>query len=365
MAFPVVSISDISISCDVSLAADGLSLYGTIKAPRSPTNGWSEVPRYSTWDLRNKYACSQSTLVQRQSHDKRDTSAIIPTMMPTIYSMQSTAAESQARVSFSQQRVDEAPTASIVNDFGMGLGAEMGRAHRMHTLLNNPALIEQYHKAAKLTDNPEVQFEFAKQLLLCGSADMASDSSLLNNGSPESKLVREGVFWILRLASKRHYRDACFLVGRWYELGKYGCRHNLRKATKYYQLAARENHASALFHLGCVYELTQKPKKARECFEAASKRGFSQASYRLGMAYLSGAMGVEADFSLACSFLRESLFHASHPVAEAGYHLAVALIQLPSFDRHSVSEPHLYLKRAWLLGHADSGALLHDILRVD
>ncbi|KAJ1900449.1 hypothetical protein LPJ66_001467 [Kickxella alabastrina] len=276
--------------------------------------------------------------------------------------MQSTVAESQARVSFSQE-TEEVPKISISNDFGMGLGSDLGRAHRMNTLLNNPELIEQYHNAAKLTDNTEVQFEFAKQLLLCGSADMASDHILLASEMADSKLVREGVFWILHLASKHCHRDSSFLVGRWYELGKYGCKTSLRKAAKFYAIAAKTNHAAAQYHLGCIHELTQKPRKARECFENASKRGFSLASYRLGMAYLSGSMGASADFSLACSFLRESLFHMSHPVADAGYHLALALIQLPSFDRHSVSEPHLYLKRAWMLGHADAGALLRDILR--
>ncbi|KAJ2741001.1 hypothetical protein GGI19_007009, partial [Coemansia pectinata] len=146
-------------------------------------------------------------------------------------------------------------------------------------------------------------------------------------------------------------------------LGKYGCKLNLRKAAKYYSVAAKLHHISAHYHLGCLYEASKRPKKAKECFETASKRGFSLASYRLGMAYLTGSLGVAADFSMACSFLREALFHASHPVADAGYHLAIALIQLPSFDRHSVSEPHLYLKRAWMLGHGDSGALLRDILQ--
>ncbi|KAJ1956008.1 hypothetical protein GGI12_005422 [Dipsacomyces acuminosporus] len=239
----------------------------------------------------------------------------------------------------------------------------MGRAHRMPTLLNNPALIEQYHKAAKMADDPEVQFEFAKQLLLCGSPKMASRPSLFLSESAESCLVREGVFWILRLASKRRHVESCFLVGRWYELGKYGCKVNLRKAVKYYTVAAKGMHTSAQYHLGCVYESMKKIKKSRECYEMASKRGFSLATYRLGMAYLAGSLGITPDFSMACSFLRESLFHATHPIADAGYHLAVALIQLPSFDRHTVSEPHLYLKRAWMLGHEDAGALLRDILK--
>ncbi|KAJ2466091.1 hypothetical protein GGI02_004489 [Coemansia sp. RSA 2322] len=279
-----------------------------------------------------------------------------------MYPMQSTVAESHARVSFSQH-VDEVPAASAGSDFGTGLGSEMGRAYRMPTLLNNPALIEQYHRAAKMTDDPEVQFEFAKQLLLCGSSELASNKLALNADLPDSRLVREGVFWILRLANKQHHKESCFLVGRWYELGKYGCKLNLRKAIKYYSTAAKLQHTSAHYHLGCVYELAKKTKRARECFETASKRGFSLASYRLGISYLSGSLGVVADFSMACSFLREALFHASHPVADAGYHLAIALIQLPSFDRHSVSEPHLYLKRAWMLGHSDSGALLRDILQ--
>ncbi|KAJ1648733.1 hypothetical protein J3B02_002665 [Coemansia erecta] len=359
-----LNFSTVSTNCSGGLTADGLSVYKS-KTLQSPRAGWSEIQPYSAWDLGNKYACSQSTLVARQSHDKKDTSAAIPSVMPTLFSMQSSIAESDARVSFSQCRSSEQqlPTASIASDFGMSLGSRMGKAHRMQTLMNNPSLIEQYHKAAKLTDNPEVQFEFAKQLLLCGSADLASDSALLNSSTPESKLVREGVFWILRLASKRHHSESCFLVGRWYELGKYGCKLNFRKSAKYFSIAAKSQHPAALYHLACIYELTQKPKRARECFEAASKRGFSLASYRLGMAYLSGAMGVVADFSLACSFLREALFHATHPVSDAGYHLAVALIQLPSFDPRAVSEPHLYLKRAWSLGHSDAGALLNDILR--
>ncbi|KAJ2782875.1 hypothetical protein H4R18_002024 [Coemansia javaensis] len=330
--------------------------------------GWWEIPHYSTWDLGNKFACSQSTLVGRRSNEATDKCAGIATAIPTLHTMQSTVVEeeSTARVSFTQQDSEETlPRAAAApsNDFGMELGGEMGRAHRMHTLLNNPALIEQYHQTAKLTDDPEVQFEFARQLLLCGSPEMASCPALLLRDSPDSRLVREGVFWILRLAGKRRHRDSCFLAGRWYELGKYGCKTSLRKAAKFYGAAAKAGHTAAQFHLGGVYEATRKPRKARECFEQASRRGYSLATFRLGMAYLCGTLGVAADFSMACSFLREALFHATHPVAEAGYHLAVALIQLPSFDRASISEPHLYLKRAWMLGHEDAGALLSDIMQ--
>ncbi|KAJ1738610.1 hypothetical protein LPJ78_005560 [Coemansia sp. RSA 989] len=337
------------------------TLTSTMSQSAKTVAGWWEIPHYSTWDLGNKFACSQSTLVGRRSHDVSEKP--IATAMPTLYSMQSTIAEEpNVRISFTQE-TDELPANMSQDDFGMGLGSEMGRAYRMHTLMNNPALIEQYHQAAKLTADPEVQFEFARQLLLCGTPEMASDSSLLMSDQPESKLVREGVFWILRLATKRNHKEACFLAGRWHELGKYGCRMHLRKAAKFYKTAAKANHTAAQHHLGSVYESMHKVRKAKECFELASRRGFSLSTYRLGMAYLCGTLGVTADFSMACSFLREALFHSTHPVADAGYHLAVALIQLPSFERSTVSEPHLYLKRAWMLGHADAGALLGDIMR--
>ncbi|KAJ2083874.1 hypothetical protein H4R24_000526 [Coemansia sp. RSA 988] len=330
--------------------------------------GWWEIPHYDTWDLGNKFACSQSTLVGRRSQDVNIKPTGIATAMSTLQPMQSPIAEEtpSARISFSQQNTDDSmPTlsTSAANDFGTGLGAEMGRAYRMHTLLNNPALLEKYHQAAKLTDNQEVQFEFARQLLLCGSSDMASDTELLMQDTPESRMVREGVFWILRLAGKRHHKDSCFLAGRWYELGKYGCKVSQRKAIKFYAFSAKAGHSAAQYHLGCVYESMRKPRKAKEFFELASRRGYSLATYRLGMAYLCGTLGVVADFNMACSFLREALFHATHPVADAGYHLALSLIQLPSFDRSSVSEPHLYLKRAWMLGHTNSGALLGDMLQ--
>ncbi|KAJ1728128.1 hypothetical protein LPJ61_004203 [Coemansia biformis] len=361
MSFQTINLS--SVSTRYGGLADTLAAHGAQAA--KAVAGWWEIPHYSTWDLGNKFACSQSTLVGRRSHDIAEKRGGIATAIPTLHSIQSTVVEeSSARVSFTQHDADESvPRATASNDFGLELGAEMGRAHRMHTLLNNPALIEQYHQTAKLTDDPEVQFEFARQLLLCGSPEMASDQTLLMRDAPECRLVREGVFWMLRLANKRRHRDACFLAGRWFELGKYGCRVSLRKAIKFYALAAKAGHTAAQSHLGGAYEAMHKPRKARECFEQASRRGYSLATYRLGMAYLCGTLGVTADFSMACSFLREALFHSSHPVADAGYHLAVALIQLPSFDRGSISEPHIYLKRAWMLGHADAGALLGDIMR--
>ncbi|KAJ2387917.1 hypothetical protein GGI23_006169 [Coemansia sp. RSA 2559] len=340
-------------------------------------NGWWEVPPYSVWDLRNRFACSQSTLVSRRSHDVTEKLRIMPTVIPTVHSMQSSADESQNnnsnnRVSFSMgMSPSQAPAnnnnnttaTSSTTDFATGKGTDMGRAYRMHTLLNNPTILQKYHEAAKMTDDPEVQFEFAKQLLLCGSTDMASNPRLLDDAnSANSKMVREGVFWIKRLANnKRHHKGACFLVGRWYELGKYGCKPSTRKALKYYSWAAKSNHKAAHYHMGIVYEMSGKLRKARECYEQASKCAFSLATHRLGLAYLSGSLGVTADFNMACSFLRESLFHTSHPVADAGYHLALALIQLPTFNKQSISEPHLYLKRAWMLGHADAGALLHDL----
>ncbi|KAJ2714053.1 hypothetical protein H4R19_001929 [Coemansia spiralis] len=361
MSFHTINLS--SISTRYSGLADALATHGAQAA--KTVAGWWEIPHYSTWDLGNKFACSQSTLVGRRSHDVGDKGGGIATAIPTLHSIQSTVVdESSARVSFTQLGADEyVPRATESKDFGMELGGEMGRAHRMHTLLNNPALIEQYHQTAKLTDNPAVQFEFARQLLLCGTPEMASDMALLMRDSPECKLVREGVFWTLRLANKRRHKDACFLAGRWYELGKYGCKASARKAARFYTLAAKAGHTAAQFHLGGVFEAAHKLHRAIECYELASRRGYSLATYRLGMAYLCGTLGVAADFSMACSFLREALFHSSHPVADAGYHLALALIQLPSFDRASISEPHLYLKRAWMLGHANAGALLGDIMR--
>ncbi|KAJ2544967.1 hypothetical protein EV175_005848 [Coemansia sp. RSA 1933] len=341
-------------------------------------NGWWEVPPYSVWDLRNRFACSQSTLVARRSHDVSEKKRTMPTVIPTVHSMQSSADEQQNNGTINNNRVsfsfgmspDEAPPANTdtimasTTDFATGEGIDMGRAYRMHTLLNNPAILQKYHEAAKMTDDPEVQFEFAKQLLLCGSTDMASNSRLLDDAtSANSKMVREGVFWIKRLANNKrnHHKGACFLVGRWHELGKYGCKMSTRKALKYYSWAAKANHKAAHYHMGIVYELSGKLRKARECYEQASKCAFSLATHRLGLAYLSGSLGVTADFNMACSFLRESLYHASHPVADAGYHLALALIQLPTFNKQSISEPHLYLKRAWMLGHADAGALLHEL----
>ncbi|KAJ1837667.1 hypothetical protein LPJ70_005766, partial [Coemansia sp. RSA 2708] len=272
----------------VSTRYGGLAdtLTSNMSQPAKAVAGWWEIPHYSTWDLGNKFACSQSTLVGRRSQDVPEKPPGIATAMPTLYSMQSTIVEeTNVRISFSQDTADELPpTASTANDFGMGLGAEMGKAYRMHTLMNNPALIEQYHRSAKLTDNPEVQFEFARQLLLCGSPEMASNSTLLMSDQPESKMVREGVFWILRLASKRHHKDSSFLAGRWYELGKYGCKTSQRKASKFYAIAAKAGHTAAQHHLGSVYESLRKPRKARECFELASRRGFSLSTYRLGMA---------------------------------------------------------------------------------
>ncbi|KAJ2158452.1 hypothetical protein GGF46_003769 [Coemansia sp. RSA 552] len=363
MSFPTINMS--TISSRYGGMSDTLRSNASSATKAAAAAGWWEIPHYSTWDLGNKFACSQSTLVGRRSNDVVEKPAAIATAIPTLFALQSTAAdESNARISFTQDVADEpTPTTSVADDFGTGLGAEMGRAYRMHTLLNNPALIEQYHQSAKLTDNPEVQFEFARQLLLCGSPEMASKPELLQGGSSESQLVREGVFWILRLAAKRHFKEACYLAGRWHELGKYGCKVSPRKAARFYGIAAKAGHTAAQHHLGCVFESMRKQRKAKECFERASKRGFSLSTYRLGMAYLCGSLGVTADFSMACSFLREALFHASHPIADAGYHLALALVQLPSFDRDSVSEPHLYLKRAWMLGNEDAGALLAEMLR--
>ncbi|KAJ2818253.1 hypothetical protein IWW50_005877, partial [Coemansia erecta] len=126
----------------VSTRYGGLADTLTSNASQSATTvaGWWEIPHYSTWDLGNKFACSQSTLVGRRSHDVSEKPAGIATAMPTLYTMQSTIAEeTNVRVSFTQDSDDVPPRASETNDFGMDLGAEMGRAYRMHTLMNNPA----------------------------------------------------------------------------------------------------------------------------------------------------------------------------------------------------------------------------------
>lgn len=320
---------------------------------------WWEIPRYSTWDIGNQYACySQSTLVSSQLNDP--TSCLDHPVVPTLYNLDSPELASTingtnigSRVSFSQS-VDPPLNASVLKEEE----EEMGNAYRMPTLLNNPGLVEQYHKMAKIS-GPQVQYEFAKQLLLCGSLDLATRPEALHEDTSESRLVKEGIYWIHQLAQSSH-SESCFLVARWYELGRYGYKISQRKAIKHYEKAAKQQHRAAQYHLGCLMQKLGKHRKSQKWLEKASKQGFALASYRLGMWYLSGK---QRDFSLACSFLRESLFHKSEPVADAGYHLALALMGLPGFDRMRVSEPHLYLKRAWMLGHQRAGILLNEMCK--
>ncbi|KAJ2759009.1 hypothetical protein IWQ57_006669, partial [Coemansia nantahalensis] len=144
MSFQTINLS--SISTRYGGLADTLAAH-SVQAAKTVA-GWWEIPHYSTWDLGNKFACSQSTLVGRRSHDVGDKGVGVATAMPTLHSIQSTLIEEASeRVSFTQLDPSETvPRASVSRDFGMELGGDMGRAHRLNTLLNNPALIEQYHR---------------------------------------------------------------------------------------------------------------------------------------------------------------------------------------------------------------------------
>ncbi len=101
---------------------------------------------------------------------------------------------------------------------------------------------------------------------------------------------------------------------------------NPRQAFRDFEASARAGCHLAWFRLGRDYEQFGDNQHAKECFERGVRVGVNSCSYRMGMAYLLGQLGVNQDPVMAMDLLKRAADGATMYTPEPAYVYALLLM---------------------------------------
>ncbi|KAJ1930730.1 hypothetical protein IWQ60_000014 [Tieghemiomyces parasiticus] len=250
------------------------------------------------------------------------------------------------------------------------------------TLLNEKSALGMYREAAKKTNDPHIQLEFAKYLIECaneeGGAPLSPTASATGtpHGSPrlgpqltpsevaattqesKQKLMEEAVYWIRQLEKQAH-PEACFIAAEWYEEGRHGLPKDADKAVSNYLIASKHNVAYASFKMGKYYEGRKQASKSLSFFQKGAAQGDVSCNFRLAQAHLRGELHQAKSVRQALIYLRRSAV-PDERCSEGAYLLA--LMYLGEFYECNVQdqifkdneEAQKLLERAAQFGNNDA-----------
>ncbi|KAJ3277724.1 hypothetical protein HK104_003033 [Borealophlyctis nickersoniae] len=202
------------------------------------------------------------------------------------------------RPTFSAMTAPEPARSEIKTDGARSLGFEQTMAL--------------YRANAKKTNDPKIMFEFARFCI--------EDSAKAADQKTRDAMVDEGFALLKKLASGGHV-DAIFLLGKsYYDDKKYDL------AYPQFLLAAKRSHPPACHMVAKCAEHGQGTKKnnriAVEFYTKAATAGHSPAMYRLGMAELTGELGLKRDPKKAVMWLKRGAAVADKRNPESLYQLS-------------------------------------------
>ncbi|KAI9274673.1 hypothetical protein BDA99DRAFT_498207 [Phascolomyces articulosus] len=141
-----------------------------------------------------------------------------------------------------------------------------------YSLTHQKDAIKTYRRMAIKTKNKQVQLAYAKYLL-----DVARLYE--ENASTRQRLLKEGKYWISRLAKKNIW-EAVFLHGQHYLEAR-----QPSKATRCFEKAAQHGYSDAYFALAEQAEEQKDWTKALACYRSAAD-GHPAANYKMAMVLL-------------------------------------------------------------------------------
>ena len=191
--------------------------------------------------------------------------------------------------------------------------------------------LEERRQAARKSDDPEEQFDFAKLLISLahnggvagGSLDDGSRSSKVSRNDSEA-LLAEGLKSIKRLAlqgvGKYASRDAQFFLANAYGNGLCGLPVDHDKSFNLYVQASKQNHPAAAYRTAVCCEIGAGTKRdygrAMQFYRKAATLGDVSAMYKMGMILLNGLLNQQKNAREAISWLK----HAAAKADEANPH---------------------------------------------
>ncbi|KAJ1961102.1 hypothetical protein IWQ62_003984, partial [Dispira parvispora] len=195
------------------------------------------------------------------------------------------------------------------------------------TLLNEKSALTMYREAAKKTNDPRIQMEFAKFLMQCANDEsdtnvnpvsptesphgsprlcpQLSATEVMNQHENKRKLMDEAVYWIRQLERQAH-PEACFIAAEWYSEGKFGLPKDDDKAHAAYMIASKNHVPFASFKIAQYYEKRRQTSKALSFFQKGAAQGDISCNYRLALAHLRGELHQTKSVRQALIFLRRA-----------------------------------------------------------
>jgi TPR repeat protein len=148
------------------------------------------------------------------------------------------------------------------------------------TLANDEKALQKYRDAAKKTNDPNVQVDYAKFLINMIECQDTSGVKRNNEQIQEkyNKLVEEASYWI-NLLAKKDNAEAMYIKGTWYEYGKFGKEVKQEKAFRLYLSASKNNFPKANYKVAEHYEKNKDVKRALQFYKKAASQGDVSALY--------------------------------------------------------------------------------------
>jgi TPR repeat protein len=147
------------------------------------------------------------------------------------------------------------------------------------TLANDEKALQKYREAAKKTNDPNVQVDYAKFLInMIECQDTSKNNEQINNQEKYNKLVEEASYWI-NLLAKKDNAEAMYIKGTWYEYGKFGKEIKPDKAFRLYLSASKHDNSKAIYKVAEHYEKNKDTKRALQFYKKAASQGDVSALY--------------------------------------------------------------------------------------
>ncbi|ORY00686.1 HCP-like protein [Basidiobolus meristosporus CBS 931.73] len=230
------------------------------------------------------------------------------------------------------------------------------------TFLPQGTTLEQYRTNAKKSNDPKIQFDFAKYLL-----DTASNLEPTDRPTEKTQkaLITEALKWIKRLATqgmgigRAAYPEAQFFLANAYGTASLGFPLDHEKAFNLYVQASKQNHAAATYRAAVCYEVGAGTKRdfgrSVQFFRKAAILGETPAMYKLGMTLLKGLLNQNPNPREAITWLKRAATNADAENPHALHELGLCYEKdgIPSIIPDEAYARELYTQ-AGQLGYAPS-----------
>ncbi|KAK9720930.1 hypothetical protein K7432_003804 [Basidiobolus ranarum] len=222
--------------------------------------------------------------------------------------------------------------------------------------------LEQYRINAKKSNDPSIQFDFAKYLI-----ETAASLEVTDKASEKTKktLMAEALKWIKRLATqgmgigRPAYPEAQFFLANCYGTEALGVAVDHEKAFNLYVQASKQNHPEATYRAAVCYEVGAGTKRdysrAVQFFRKAAILGDTAAMYKLGMTLLKGLLNQNPNPREAITWLKRAAANADAENPHALHELGLCYEKegIPSIIPDESYARELYTQAAQL-GYAPS-----------